>query len=764
MMNGNDNTQGTLAKLLAKENIRIQHGNYSTAFFDVKNRILGLPNWKNKGKDVYDLLCGHEVGHALYTPRDAFDSNLDCHKGLLNIVEDARIERMVQESYPGLISCFRRAYSQLHTENFFGVNGRDLNTLGFADRINLKFKLGSLVSIAFSSKEQDIVDQIAAAQTWDDVVRVTRLLQKHLQEEQKQEQQKQEAEKAAAQQQEEGEQSSPESSTKSESQESEKSESDGSAEDDSSEESDESSSNDSAKSDAADQAGEKTESESNADSKESADETSNKSEMVSNDGEFDPTANAEPTEGIKIETVDAAEDNAEKLLDMSLDVLQTLEVEAPTVAEIKEVLIDFAKVDANRQQSSRFMECVKFEPIRQDYAKFMQHTKKIVANYVKEFELRKAAYQYSRATVAKTGSLNVNRLHAYKTSDDIFLSVTKLADSKNHAMLMFVDYSGSMQSVLSAVLKQTINLSLFCRSLGIPFKVYGFTSDNHFTAEGRTPYYPKDEDVPYNKLLISNLNLLELASSEMDRADFDKAMLGLYLRATHFVHGSAEALGNTPLNETIIVAHKLVADFKAKYNPDRMISIFLTDGQGHHPKAVMSKESKGNLHEEGAKRGEWGFANLQFKLKFKLNGRYVKASYGTMTPSLIKNLRETTNSEVIGFFIPPHNSKSEYAVRNHFVSAVSSVKGVGSQGANEKWEKHAKKEYSTNNVIRIENAFNYSNYFIVANPENIDVDDEESVDITSDMTRGQMARKFMKFSNSKKTNRVFVTKFVEALA
>ena len=114
MMNSTDNSQGTLAKLLAKENIQIQHGNYSTAFFDVKNRILGLPKWKNRGKDVYDLLCGHEVGHALYTPADAFDKPNGCNKMLLNVVEDARIERMIQETYPGLISCFRREIGRAH--------------------------------------------------------------------------------------------------------------------------------------------------------------------------------------------------------------------------------------------------------------------------------------------------------------------------------------------------------------------------------------------------------------------------------------------------------------------------------------------------------------------------------------------------------------------------------------------------------------------------------------------------------------------------
>ena len=56
--------KNTLAKLLAKEGITVQHGNYETAYFDVENRVLGLPVWKDMD-NLYDLLVGHEVGHAL---------------------------------------------------------------------------------------------------------------------------------------------------------------------------------------------------------------------------------------------------------------------------------------------------------------------------------------------------------------------------------------------------------------------------------------------------------------------------------------------------------------------------------------------------------------------------------------------------------------------------------------------------------------------------------------------------------------------------
>ena len=63
----------------------------------------------------------------------------------------------------------------------------------------------------------------------------------------------------------------------------------------------------------------------------------------------------------------------------------------------------------------------------------------------KEFEMRKAAWRSSRAQTARSGSLDVNKLYAYKYTDDIFKRMTNLPDAKNHGMFMLVDYSGSMQ-------------------------------------------------------------------------------------------------------------------------------------------------------------------------------------------------------------------------------------------------------------------------------------------------------------------------------
>lgn len=769
MSKTSNQSQSVLARLLAKENIKIQHGNYTTAFFDVKNRILGLPNWKDKGKDVYDLLCGHEVGHALYTPADAFDQELQVRKDLLNVVEDVRIERMIQETYPGLTRCFQSAYAQLKAENFFGINGRDVNSLGFADRINLKAKLGNLIDIKFSEKEEAIRQKIHSAQTWQDVIEATSALEKFLGEAKSEQKQKSEQ----TQETEDGAEQSPESAGEASQQDNsqpgnEKSneKQNSNAQDDSDDQ--ESDPKDLSKSDALgsqesdDNGAESTESKP-ADSEQAGQtapmETSQdkkSDEPASQTGEnTDAKRNAEPTVPDQVvETQTAFETNAKAMLDTSAGTLQTFFAQAPTEHELNEVVIPYSKIAVNRILNPYFVAAAN-DPINsQNFLTFMKQTRKAVSVLIKEFEMRKAAYQYSRATVAKTGSLNVERLHAYKVSDDLFLSVTKLANAKNHAMMMFVDYSGSMQSVLPHVLKHLINLSVFCRNTGIPFRVYGFTSDNLFSEPGRTPYYMEPTEAGYDRILISNLNLIELVSSELSKADFNRAIYSLWLRSQNENYaGSAERLGNTPLNEALIVAHKLVKEFKASHNPDRMISIFLTDGDGQALRGVPAAD----LNDHRVNTPSW-YYHSQFS--FKLNGRTICADNKRMTPALIENLRVTTNSEVIGFFIPATTP----LLRNKAVHAIAYAKKIDTSAAWAIWNTKAEKSYKENDVLSIPGGFNYSNFFIVASGDDLSIDDDEEIEITEGMTRGRMARIFTQYSKGKRTNRVFVTKFAEALA
>ena len=103
----NQEVKGTLAKLLATENLTVEHRKVTTASFDVVNRVLVLPIWKTASSTVYDLLVGHEVGHALYTPDTVHDAN----RGFVNVLEDVRIEKMMKRTYPGLRKSFFEGYT-----------------------------------------------------------------------------------------------------------------------------------------------------------------------------------------------------------------------------------------------------------------------------------------------------------------------------------------------------------------------------------------------------------------------------------------------------------------------------------------------------------------------------------------------------------------------------------------------------------------------------------------------------------------------------
>ena len=135
--------KGLLAKLLTAENITVEHQpTAKTAAFDVKNRKMILPVFKEMSGDLYDLLVGHETGHAFETPAEGWHDAVIADSGLkpfLNIVEDVRIERLVQNRYPGLRKSFVRGYQRLMDMDFFGVQGLDISKLPLIDRINLHF-------------------------------------------------------------------------------------------------------------------------------------------------------------------------------------------------------------------------------------------------------------------------------------------------------------------------------------------------------------------------------------------------------------------------------------------------------------------------------------------------------------------------------------------------------------------------------------------------------------------------------------------------
>lgn len=166
-MSINFEVKGQLAKLLATEDLIVEHRQVETAMFNVETRVLTLPMWKKASENVFDMLVAHEVGHALFTPNEW---DFDVPRQFVNVTEDVRIEKLMKRKYAGLSKTFYKGYEELADEDFFCLENEDISKMNLADRVNLYFKIGNFVDIPFFEGENEIVDMIKDAETFADAV------------------------------------------------------------------------------------------------------------------------------------------------------------------------------------------------------------------------------------------------------------------------------------------------------------------------------------------------------------------------------------------------------------------------------------------------------------------------------------------------------------------------------------------------------------------------------------------------------------------
>ena len=96
---------------------------------------------------------------------------------------------------------------------------------------------------------------------------------------------------------------------------------------------------------------------------------------------------------------------------------------------------------------------------------------------MKEFECKKAADSYARASTARTGVLDMSSLHTYKFNEDLFKKVTVVPEGKNHG-LVFVLTGVVLCSIFWRIhVSNSSTSSGSVRKWGIPFDVYAFTNE-----------------------------------------------------------------------------------------------------------------------------------------------------------------------------------------------------------------------------------------------------------------------------------------------
>jgi len=769
----NHNAKSQLAKLLATENITVQHKpDAKTAWFDVKNRVLCLPVWRSMSNDLYDLLVVHEVGHALDTPADGWleaisdiakrvqgsTSNraLGAVKGFLNVIEDARIDKRQKRRFPGARRNYVKGYQELIEKDFFGTKTRDINSMSFIDRLNIYCKGGAMLGIKFSPEEKKMLAEVEAAETFDEVLELTEKIFRWSKENQQ------------TQDQPPGDFGMEDDSDEYEFGESDGDDSDGDydwdEEDESEdgegegddEESDEDSESGDTDGDDKGKSKSKSEKSDDAENADDSDEDGKSDEGDdSDDGEAKDAKSGDGAGGSaksdsdaddslpESETEKAWQKNQEDLIVHSNE--EYIYVKIPRPVDYNRVVVDYKTVLAEQRKAMSELGPDWVNTCRQELMQFKADENASISFMVKEFEMRKSADEYSRTSVSKTGVIDTNKLHSYKYNDDLFRRITTIASGKNHGFVMFVDWSGSMNYNLRKTVKQLFSLVMFCKRVQIPFEVYTFRSLNYRDYDEKKV---KDGEMFFtanpNELSFDNFYARNVLSSRMKAQELNDAMLHLYVMGCGG-HLRCDDMGSTPLNECIGVADLIVNKFHAQSKVQVVNTIFLTDGQSDPISSVhkvvpgYGKKQKYILQDDITKK--------TYDIRGSAYSYSAPYSEYTMTGLLLEVLKERTGCNLIGFYINGDGFDSVYSRYCTF-----SVEG----------NKKAQNSYKNDGFFAVTSA-GYDEYYIL-NPKMFNVSAGNLQVDSNTMTKNKMAKEFIKFSEKKAVSRVLLTRFVKRIA
>ena len=722
------------ARLLATENLTIVRVTASTASFDVKNRILSIPAWKNMTPDIENMLIAHEVGHALFTSCEAWSEVFTRYpdmktklavKGYVNIVEDARIEKLMKRRYPGLRRAFSVGYKGVIELDFFKLKGVDVNTMLLIDRINLYFKTNQ--PIDFTDEELVYVERTSAVETIDEAIALAVELYEFSKKQAKTEKQEtpnQDVQKMLS------------------------NEYDGDYEDS---ESDESEPNDSEPEDSkedSDEIVEPTEGELNED--ETKEVKSAPAKPLDANDEASAEAEAEvPEPDVESRTDTALNDELEKLTDGSV-LYRYYELATNTavdpVVPFKTIVAEVKVIQSN--VSSEILNAN-----RESFEQFKTRSNKIVSYLVKEFEMKKSASNYARSLTSKTGSLNSKKLHAYRLTDDIFKKITVVPNGKNHGFVFLLDWSGSMMNVIKPTIEQVINLVMFCRKAGIPFEVFAFSTQyNKYDADvvnARKAFEhsmssTRDKNVMYSN---SNYSLLNLFSSKMTISEFNS--VAYYFTSSPNRFKGRFSLGATPLTDALIYMIKYIPMYKKANNIEKLTFITLTDGDSSGASFnVMPTTTKG-LYVDG----DYRIQKYRNMVNDSMTGKsYEVTEYpNNQTKLLLSIIKDRYAVCSIGFYITPTRKADIVKMVNTNTNSKFSYKMV----------EDLREQCKRDGVGSLANT-GRDDFFVIPDNRTAIVDHE--FDINGEASAAAIARVITKNMNVTKHSRILLDKFIHYVA
>ena len=697
-----------LAKLLATEDLVVEHKNVPTAQFNVHTRELLLPLWEKASSTVYDMLVGHEVGHALFTPDE--EMGVEVPAQFLNVVEDVRIEKLMKRKYLGIAKTFYRGYHELHEKDFFEVKDEDMENLNLADRINLHYKVGAFLDVDFTESEIGIVELIGKCETFKEAKEAAKILYDYCKGEVKDQQTQKKAEDSG-----DGEMELPSNSSDIETE--------------------------------------------DVDGQEVDDETPD-AEPAPPVAEEEKEPEVQTAESLESHLQDLVRENATENVylevpDLDLDkIIATNEEVHKEIDRSWKQQQDFIKEHGNNPDINLF------EEVDAEYNQFKRDAQKEVNYLVKEFECRKSASAYARAATSRTGVLDTNKLQTYKFNEDIFKKVTILPDGKNHGLVFIIDWSGSMSGVLLDTIKQLYNLIWFCRKVNIPFEVYAFTNEwarREQDDDGR--WNPRDNELAYEPQeydfrVEGNFSLMNLFNSKVRSNELEHQLKNIWRICysfsnsyyTPYSYPVRLCLSGTPLNEALMCLHKILPRFQKENDVEKVQCIVLTDGEAntvpYHVEVKRDWEDDWVMRERGIN------ASTCFLRDRKLGKIYKFGwSWHMFTEAIINNLKDKFSStNFIGIRVLRQGEASGF-MRRYCAED------------NKEYEK-CLREWRKSKTFTLTNGA-YDAYFGLSS--NALADDSE-FEVKEGATKGQIKNAFVKSLKTKKLNKKVLGEFVQLVA
>ena len=705
--------KGTLAKLLAQEDLIVEHRQVETAQFDVEKRILTLPMWEKAEASVIDMLIAHEVGHALYTPNE-WDFVNEIPLSYVNVVEDVRVEKLMKRRYAGLPKTFYNGYKDINKKDFFQLQFRDLEEFALIDRINLFYKVGSFWDIPFTgAQEIAFRDEAATVETFEEVKDLAARIAKYQKEQVSESTSQTEATEGTPlelPQQGSGDkiQSSQQEPTESK-------------------ESNEQGTEAPTKAEQED--GQKSE-----ESQESAPSPAPPAGKGATSGK---------TYGDDLEAV------TDSILEESIQNLVDTESAPITYVTLPEINLKKTIVTPDT-----WVKCLEdywtehehfeFAEIDAEWRKYKTQSTKEVNYLVKEFEMKKSASAYARTTVSKTGVLNTSKLFQYKYNDDIFKKISVTPDGKNHGLIFNLDWSGSMSNVLFNTMKQLLNLVQFCKKTGIPFEVYAFTNEWDRADSQRV-----DNPIE-NEVIIEGFNMINFASSQLKTKELEKVMKYMFRLAFSMTYRHSRYnvpyklyLSGTPLNEAIISMRQILPQFVKQNKVEKSHIINLTDGEGSY---IMRNKKWGHYDYDKLVSGNIADCQLRDRKVGRIYPTFGYDYYGSShTDIFVQNLKD---------MFPSTNVISIRLCSGHEFNRVTYDMDFDTKEKTKaEWRKHK-------SFINFNSAYTRSLYIQTTSLD----DTDNAFEVKEDARKQDISRAFKKSQKNKSTSKRILNEFISVIA